>query len=73
MPVTPKGQYGLITSIHNWWTGGVVHDDGDRYFPSGYRFIDLGPEEQVGRGAKAMKTEVDRLARILKQDAVVSV
>lgn len=38
-------------------------DDGNRYAPEGYKFTEIGPKAQSGKGIKEMKETRTKLAR----------
>lgn len=39
----------------------VPGDEGDKYFPKGYKTLEMGPKAFQGKGGEEVKEEVERL------------
>lgn len=39
-------------------------DEGDKYFPRGYKTVEVGPKAFHGKGGEEVKEEVERLRRV---------
>lgn len=42
----------------------VPGDEGDKYFPKGYKTVEVGPNTFQGKGGEEVKEEVERLRRV---------
>lgn len=61
--LTLKNRWSLSAWL-TWYRGGALPgDDGDRYAPDGYLFIEIGPTTLRDKGIEEMDEDHDRLMK----------